>query len=184
MEILTPRLLLREFTPEDLPAFHAYQTDPRHTEFYGPEDLDPGLAEGLIERFLAWAAASPRQNYQLAIARRENPADVIGSCGIRLAGCEPGIGEFGLELAAEHWGHGVATEAALAILWFAFHDLGVREIRGATVTENTRVQRLVARLGFSKVETRTGPAWMHARGWSETVWALTAEAITGPATPG
>ena len=172
MEILTPRLLLREFTPGDLPAFLSYQADPRHTEFYGPEDLDPGLAAGLIERFIAWAAASPRQNYQLAIARRENPTEVIGSCGIRLEGCEPGIGEFGLELAAEHWGRGFASEASQAILRFAFADLGLREVRGVTVTQNTRVQRLVARLGFRKVEIRPGPPWMHDHGWSETVWAL------------
>lgn len=175
MEIVTPRLLLREFTPADLPAFLAYQADPCHTEFYGPEDLDPGLAEGLIDRFLAWAAASPRQNYQLAIAQREDPADLIGSCGIRLEGCEPGLGEFGLELAADHWGRGFASEAARAILRFAFDDLGVREVRGVTVSANSRVQRLVARLGFREVETRPGPNWMRARGWSEVVWGLDAE---------
>lgn len=172
MEILTPRLLLREFTPEDLPAFLAYQTDPRHTEFYGPEDLDPDLAAGLIERFISWASASPRQNYQLAIAQREDPTEVIGSCGVRLEGCEPGLGEFGLELAAEHWGRGFASEAARAILRFAFEDLGLREVRGVTVTQNVRVQRLVMRLGFRKAETQPGPPWMQARGWSETVWAL------------
>ncbi|HEV2845020.1 MAG TPA: GNAT family N-acetyltransferase, partial [Thermoanaerobaculia bacterium] len=166
------RLLLREFTPGDLPAFLAYQADPRYTEFYGPEDLDPGLAAGLIEKFIAWPGASPRRNYQLAIARRETPADIIGSCGVRLEGCEPGVGEFGLELAADHWGRGFASEAARAILQFAFDDLGVREVLGVTVTQNTRVQRLVARLGFRKVETRPGPPWMRARGWSETVWAL------------
>lgn len=175
MEILTPRLLLREFTAEDLPAFVAYQTDPRHTEFYGPEDLDLSLAAGLIKRFIAWAAASPRQNHQLAIAQWENPTQVIGTCGIRLEGCEPGMGEFGLELAAGHWGRGFATEAACAILRFAFDDLGVREVRGVTVTENIRVQRLVAQLGFRKVETRPGPSWMLSRGWSEVVWGLTAE---------
>jgi [ribosomal protein S5]-alanine N-acetyltransferase len=174
VEILTPRLLLREFASGDLPAFLSYQADPRHTEFYGPEDLAPGLAAGLIEKFIAWSGASPRRNYQLAIAQRETPADVIGSCGVRLEGCEPGIGGFGLELAAEHWGRGFANEAAQAILRFAFDDLGVREVLGVTVTQNTRVQRLVTRLGFQKVEIRPGPSWMHARGWSETVWALTA----------
>ena len=172
MEILTPRLLLREFTPGDLPAFLAYQTDPRQTEFYGPEDLDPGLAAGLIEKFIAWSDAFPRQNYQLAIAQRETPASIIGSCGVRLEGCEPGLGEFGLELAAEHWGRGFAGEAAQATLRFAFEDLCLREVRGVTVTQNTRVQRLITRLGFRKVETRPGPSWMRARGWSETVWAI------------
>jgi RimJ/RimL family protein N-acetyltransferase len=174
MEILTPRLVLREFTAEDLPVFLAYQSDPRSAEFYGPEDLDPSHARGLIQRFIDWAAASPRQNYQFAIVERGNVKETIGSCGIRLEGCDAGRAEFGLELAPAHWGCGFATEAARAILEFAFRDLGVQDVRGVTVTENARVQRLVARLGFTKVETRPGPAWMRARDWSETVWGLTA----------
>ena len=175
MEIVTPRLILREFSAMDLPALVANYTDPRSTEFYGPEDLDPEQAPRLIQLFLDWAAAAPRQNYQLAIARREAPAESIGNCGVRLEGCEAGLGEFGLELSPGHWGRGFATEAARAILAFAFHDLGVREVRGVTVTENTRVQRLVERLCFARVETRPGPAWMRSRGWSETVWGLTPE---------
>jgi [ribosomal protein S5]-alanine N-acetyltransferase len=175
MEILTPRLILREFTAGDLAAFLAYQADPRNAEFYSSEDLDPSHARGLIQRFIDWAAASPRQNYQFAIVERGNVKEAIGSCGIRLEGCDAGRAEFGLELAPAHWGRGFATEAARAILGFAFRDLGVQEVRGVTVTENNRVQRLVARLGFTQVETRPGPAWMRARGWSETVWGLTAE---------
>lgn len=175
MEIITPKLILREFTLEDIPAFQADYADPRHTEFYGPGDLDPDQALGLIQMFLDWAAASPRRNYQLAIVLREVPAAAIGTCGIRLEGCGAGRAEFGLQLSPEYWGRGFASEAARAILNLAFHDLGVREVHGVTVTENTRVQRLVTRLGFTRMETRPGPAWMQARGWSETVWGLSAE---------
>lgn len=117
----------------------------------------------------------PRRNYQLAIVRGDQ---VIGSCGIRMEGCEPGIAEyaeFGLELAPEHWGCGLASEAARAMLRFGFRDLGVREVRGETVTENTRVQRLVERLGFTRAGTRPGPEWMRERGWSQTEWQLAAE---------
>ena len=176
MEILTPRLLLRDFTAADLPAFLTYQTDPRQAEFYGPDEVGPEQARGLFQRFLDWAAEVPRRNFQLAIAERDGSGEAIGSCGVRLQGCEPGTAEFGLEIASGHQGRGFATEAARAILAFAFDDLGVREVLGTTVTENDRVQRLVARLGFTKVETRPGPDWMRARGWSETVWRLTAPA--------
>lgn len=175
MEITTPRLILREFTQEDLPALLLYQADPRYSEFHGPEETGPDLAHKLIGMFLAWAAERPRQNYQLAIAQRDHPEEVIGSCGVRLQGCEAGGAEFGLELAPDHWGRGFAREAARAILEFAFRDLGVEEVRGITITENARVQRLVERLGFTRVETRPGPAWMQTRGWSETVWGITVE---------
>jgi [ribosomal protein S5]-alanine N-acetyltransferase len=175
VEIVTPRLILREFTPEDLPALLAHHADPRLHEFYGPEDLGEDLARDLVARFIRWAAESPRRNYQLAIARREDSSTSIGSCGVRLEGCEAGMAELGLQLAPDQWGRGFAAEAARAILNFGLHDLNLQEIHGVTVTENTRVQRLVDKLGFTRVETRPGPGWMRDRGWSETVWKINAE---------
>jgi len=175
MEIVTPRLLLRDFTPEDLPAFEAQQLDPRLAEFYGPEEVGADQARGLIDRFILWASEIPRENYQLAIAPIEDASRSIGTCGVRLAGCEAGGAEFGLQLAADSWGHGFATESARAILDFAFEGLGLREVHGVTVTENLRVQRLVARLGFTVAETRPGPDWMKDRGWSETVRRIGAD---------
>ena len=175
MEIVTPRLILREFTPEDLPALLAHHADPRAREFYGPEDLGTDLTRDLVARFIRWAAESPRRNYQLAISRLEDSKELIGSCGVRLEGCEAGTAELGLQLAPEHWGRGFATEAARAILDFGFRELGLQEIHGVTVTENTRIQRLVAKLGFTRMETRPGPGWMRDLGWSETVWKTNAE---------
>lgn len=175
LQIVTPRLVLRDFTLEDLPAYQAHQEDPRYTEFYGPGETGPHFTRSLVERFIQWAAEAPRRNYQLAAVLREGPGELIGSCGVRLHGCEPGQGEFGLGLAPKHWGRGFATEAAGAILDFGFRELGLQEIRGVTVTENARIQRLVTRLGFTREETIPGPDWMSARGWSQTVWRLRAE---------
>ena len=138
MEIRTARLTLREFTALDLPSLQAQLADPRHTEFYGPGETDAAFARDLLERFIRWAEESPRRNYQLAIALSETPNDSIGSCGIRQEGCEAGTAEFGLQLAVEHWGRGLATEAAQAMLRLAFEDLGLREVWGVTVTEKVR----------------------------------------------
>lgn len=174
MKIVTPRLILRDFRAEDLPAYLAGWEDPRHAEFYGPEEVGPDFARSLFNRFLDWAAERPRRNYQLAIVQKDR---LIGSCGVRMEGCEPGIAEFGLELAPESWGRGLASEAARAMLRFGFRDLGVREVRGETVTENVRVQRLVERLGFTRVGVKAGPDWMQDRGWTQTEWRLTTEEL-------
>jgi hypothetical protein len=48
MEIATPRLILHDFTAEDLSAFLAYQSDPRHAEFYGPQEIGPEHARSLL----------------------------------------------------------------------------------------------------------------------------------------
>lgn len=183
MELTTERLLLRDFTPGDRAALLAYQSDPRHNEFYGPEEGGTEQTLQLLDLFLRWQAELPRRNYQLAIVERGVSPDPIGSCGVRLQGYENGTAEFGLELAAPCWGRGLATEAARAILGFAFRDLGLRRIVGISVTENARVARLVTKLGFRSAGTRPGPDWMRARGWSKTEWVLTAEGWAGDPVP-
>ena len=174
MELVTRRLLLREFTEGDLPTLAAYQADPRYVEFW-PEEAPPANSRHLFDLFRRWADERPRRNYQLAVARLQSPHELIGNCGVRGQGLEDGVADFGIELAPSWWGHGYATEATRAILDFGFHQLGLLEVRGLSVTENARVARMVPRLGFTRLGTRPGPAWMQARGWSQTAWQLTRE---------
>ena len=172
MEIVTKRLLLREFVPDDAPAFTAYHADPRNAEFYSPVEAEPGHARELLRTFQRWAAERPRRNYQLAVAERPAPHEVIGCCGLRGEGLAAGVAEFGIEFAPHSWGYGYATEAARALLAFGFRELGLDEVRGVSVSANVRVVRLVRRLGFTAAGTRPGPAWMQARGWSQSAWEL------------
>jgi ribosomal-protein-alanine N-acetyltransferase len=172
MEIITERLLLREFVADDLPALAAYQADIRYGEFW-PEPAPPSQSQLLLDTFRSWAAERPRVNYQLAVAQTITPRKIIGTCGLRSHGSDATTAEFGMELAPESWGQGYATEAARAILNFGFRDLGLMDVRGVSVTENVRVTDLVSRLGFARFGSPTGPAWMGARGWSQTEWQLT-----------
>lgn len=180
MELITERLLLRDFTPEDRAALLAYQGDARYLEFYGPEEGGPESTAELLAMFLAWQAEEPRQNYQLAIVERAVSPAPIGCCGVRQKGFEAGVSEFGLELAPQCWGRGLASEAARGMLSFAFQDLGAREVLAVTVTQNDRVARLLERLGFRACGTREGPGWMLERGLSETEWRLSAAQWVNP----
>jgi RimJ/RimL family protein N-acetyltransferase len=100
---------------------------------------------------------------------------LIGCCGVRGERLEVGNAEFGIELDPRWWGRGVATEAARAILGFGFRELGLEEVRALSVTENSRLSRLVSKLGFAVLDRRPGPAWIAARGWSQTEWRLRRE---------
>ena len=170
MEIVTSRLVLREFTAADAAALAAYQADPRATEFYGPDDV--ATVPGLVERFVAWARESPRRNWQLAIAAREAPAEPLGSCGLRTLDLPRGVAELGVELAPTAWGRGYAREAARALVDWGFPALDLAEVCAVTVSANARVASLLRRLGFSAAATRPGPAWMTARGWHHVEWRL------------
>ncbi len=174
MEIVTERLRLREFTGGDLPVLVGYHADSRYGEFAGPDDPQADARE-LFRMFIRWADERPRRNYQLAVAERGQSGELLGCCGVRTGGFDAGRAEFGIELAPDWWRHGYATEAARAILEFGFHELGLQAIGAVSVTENAPVTRLAQRLGFRVVGRRPGPAWMEARGWSHTEWALTRE---------
>ena len=170
MEIITKRLLLREFTEGDLPGLVAYRADRQYAEF---DQAPDNHARELLTLFLRWAAEVPRRNYQLAIAPLGAPRELMGCCGLRGQGLDAGRAEFGIEVAPRWWGHGFATEAARALLRVGFRELELHEVRGVSVTQNTRVTSLVSRLGFVSVGSSDGPAWIATRGWSQTQWLLT-----------
>jgi ribosomal-protein-alanine N-acetyltransferase len=174
MEVATKRLLLREFTDADLAEMAAYQADSGYREFREKGQAEHRSLE-LLGLFRRWADERPRFNYQLAIARVENPETLIGNCGVRGKGLDPGTAEFGIELATRWWGNGYATEAASAILAFGFREIGLGQVQAVSVTENARVTRLLERLGFAVLSRCSGSAWMRSQGWTETRWQLARE---------
>jgi ribosomal-protein-alanine N-acetyltransferase len=57
--------------------------------------------------------------------------------------------EIGWRLARDAWGHGYATEAAVAVLNFAFTRAGLREPVSMTTPANVRSQRVMQRIGMT-----------------------------------
>ena len=77
--------------------------------------------------------------------------------------------ELGWALAREHWCHGYATEAALAVRDWARNDRGFDRLISLIEPANVRSQRLAERLGATPGETielfDNGPhvVWEHPR---------------------
>lgn len=173
MEMLTKRFLLRDFVPEDALAFEAYHADPRSHEFYRDDQVEPVHAKELLTLFSKWAAERPRRNYQLAIVLRDETQTLIGCCGLRSAGSEPGRAELGIEMAPAYWGrYGYAIEVMRSLIEFGFGELGLQEIYGGTVSANSRIARLVESFGATAV-IRATPEWMSAKGWRQIEWQVT-----------
>ncbi|MBD3884981.1 GNAT family N-acetyltransferase [Phormidium tenue FACHB-886] len=174
MEIVTKRFLLKDFTEDDQPAFSAYRADPRYAEFCTPEEVTPSYSRELLHLFSQWAAEHPRRNYQFAIIDRRDSQQLIGCGGLRGGGYSPDQAELGIELAPQFWGrYAYAIEVASALIEFGFGELGLNEIRGVSVSANSRVTRLAQRYGFVEIGSRPGADWMSERGWSQTEWQLT-----------
>jgi RimJ/RimL family protein N-acetyltransferase len=76
--------------------------------------------------------------------------NLIGFCGLRRADVVPEP-ELLFGLSEIHWGRGLATEAARAVLQYAISDLGLEAIGAATDVLNVRSIRVLDRLGMSQV---------------------------------
>jgi len=175
MVVKAGRLVLRDFREDDRPAFAAYQTDPRYARLYGFDPGDAARADALFDRFVGWARAVPRLNWQVGIFLRDGR--LCGCAGLRTDDAPAGAAILGIELTPDDWGrHGVAVDAVSALLGFGFGTLGLRTILGRTASGNTRVERLGRWFGAAPVASRPGPEWMAERGWREVDWALTRDA--------
>jgi RimJ/RimL family protein N-acetyltransferase len=173
MQIETRRFLIRDFAPDDAPAFLAYHADPRSSKFHGQDAVPPGA---LLTMFQDWATEHPRRNYQFAVVQRREPYSLVGCAGLRCAGLPSGQAEFGVELAPDYWGaYAYAVEIGRALLDFGFETLGLEVVVGSTVGGNSAVARLAEWFGAEIVATRPGPDWMLQGDWRSVDWRITRE---------
>jgi [ribosomal protein S5]-alanine N-acetyltransferase len=173
MQIVTARLVLRDFTADDAPAFVAYQSDPRYLALHAGGEANPCHARDLLQRFARWRDEVPRRHYQLGVFERVPAGALLGCAGLREVDDNHATAELGIELAPDRWGrYGLAVEIARALLDTGFARLELGEIRGVTASGNARAARLARWFGAEVVATRPGPDWMRARGWSEVEWRI------------
>ena len=71
----------------------------------------------------------------------------VGCCGLRPYD-EEGVLELGFHLRPAYWRQGYGSEAARAVIDYAFDVLGVRALVAGHHPQNEASRRLLARLGF------------------------------------
>src|SRR4051812_41074478 len=120
--IATDRLLLREFTDSDAADIVRFRGDPEVQKYNTDPMRDASEARGLIRTMGAWYVT--RQAIQWGITLHEENR-VIGICGIHDWSRRHRRAYVGYDLAREHWGRGLGTEAMAAVLRFAFNHLNL-----------------------------------------------------------
>ncbi len=147
-EITTPRLLLRPWRDADLPLFAQMNADPRVMEFF-PGLLTRAESDARVTKYREHVA---RHGFGWWAVEVVGVADFIGFVGLSIPSFEshftPCV-EIGWRLAYDHWGHGYATEAAMAAMDYAFQRLRRDEIVSFTVPANFRSRKVMERLGMS-----------------------------------
>jgi len=112
--------------------------------------------EGAAEAWIAGhaAAAERGEAIQLAIERREDGA-LVGAIGLEL---ERGHdrAELGYWVGVPYWGSGYATEAAAAVLRYAFEVERLNRVFAYHFTDNPASGRVLQKLGMTHEGTRRG----------------------------
>jgi RimJ/RimL family protein N-acetyltransferase len=123
-------------------------------------NADPEVREHLGPPLTAERAAAMARSFQDGLDRNGFgfwAAEVRGSGEfIGFTGLDPvddgmpftGV-EAGWRLARSAWGHGYATEAAMAALEYGFATVGLPEILAVTTTMNLRSQAVMRRIGMT-----------------------------------
>ncbi|WP_259239287.1 GNAT family N-acetyltransferase [Rheinheimera pacifica] len=145
LELLTPRLRLRQISVTDWPLFVRLHQEHDIIRYVFDE---PSLEE-ITAKFRvllpAWQAR-PRQWLCLIVCCITSGTP-LGTMAFIITDAKHNSAEFGYMFLPEHFGKGYATEALLATKQFAF-SLGLTQLQ-ATVTEgNTGSCRVLEKCGF------------------------------------
>lgn len=148
--IVTDRLLLRHPVTRDLPAIAAICGEwdvarrlARVPHPYGLEDARFFL-ERVVPNEWVWA---------LTLSTTD---PLFGTIGL-LPDIRVNAAELGYWLAPDAWGQGFATEAANAVVHFAFDTLQLSHLTSGHAEENPASSRVLKKIGFHETERTLQP---------------------------
>jgi ribosomal-protein-alanine N-acetyltransferase len=155
VRIETGRLLLRNFTHDDIEAFYELAQDP---EIYRtlPEDhpYDRREVREIIRYFLDCYPSNARGNvpkFALAITIRES-GQLIGDVGIGRFSRDSRRHEIFCFLGSQYWGEGYGSEAVGALLAYVREHRIVDTLVAAVVPTNVASARILQNIGFRPAE--------------------------------
>ena len=149
MEIGTERLLMRGWRESDLAPWAAMNADPEVRRYLGPL-LTSAQAEAWVLNF---QDDLERRGFGFWAVEVRASGAFIGFTGLGILDDEMPVAggvEIAWRLSRPAWGHGYATEAALAALGYGFGPIGLTEIVAVTMAQNRRSRAVMERIGMTR----------------------------------
>lgn len=144
----TPRLVLRELSIDDAPAANVYERDPEIARYQSHDPRTLAESEDYIRRVLEEEARSPRRLYDLAITLADGGV-YVGRAGFAIQSDERQA-MLWYVVAKDVQGRGLASEAARALVDFAFGELRLHRVFADVDPRNVASSRVLEKLGFRK----------------------------------
>lgn len=164
LPIITERLLVRAFSPNDAVALAAYRGKPEVARFQSWQEYSINQAHELIAEMESSSPDTKGKWFQFAIELQESAA-LIGDIGF-LNTDGAGKSWIGFSLDPHYWCRGFATEAVGAVIDY-YLDQGITTVWASTDPANLASRRLLRRLGFELIEENDEDAIYRRSGRSE-----------------
>ncbi|MBI3658948.1 GNAT family N-acetyltransferase [Candidatus Acetothermia bacterium] len=138
------RLGFRRWSDEDLELANGLWGDPEVTRWIG----GPFTEEQLKDRLAKEISTMKSHGLQYWPIFLLSTGEHIGCCGLRPYKPEERIFELGFHIRTAHWGKGYASEAARAVMKYAFTELRAQALFAGHHPHNEVSRRLLQKLGF------------------------------------
>ena len=144
----TPRLVLRPYRAEDWQHVHRYASIPDFSQYdvWGPNSVED--TKRFVADCIAHLGRNPVERYDLAIELKASGA-FLGGCTLKLSEEDPTQTFLGYAVDPIHQRNGYATEAAIALIHFAFEELGRSLVYALCDTRNTASRRVMEKAGMT-----------------------------------
>ncbi|MET9053751.1 GNAT family protein [Streptomyces bacillaris] len=147
----TARLRLRPFTATDADALFALHSSAEVMRYW---DSPVWTERARAQRFLTVCRTIEDEGSGVRLALdRSSDGAFVGWCALTRWNPEYRSASLGYCLDATVWGHGYATEAAHAVLRWAFDTLDLNRVQAETDTRNLASARVLEKVGFVREGT-------------------------------
>jgi RimJ/RimL family protein N-acetyltransferase len=168
----TSRLTLRPFVADDLDAMHAMRSDESVVRYLYEDRFSRDETRDLLERKMAGAAWSREGDWFSVAAVERASGLVVGDVALHRLSDRDRTAEIGFLFDPRHQGKGFATEAAHALLEWAFGAGGLHRVIGRTEARNVASARVLEKLGMRREAHFVENEWVKGEWQSELVYSM------------
>ena len=145
-QIATARLLLRPIAAADAPALFSMMSDPPTMRYWS---TPPWTAMPEADAFIHAAQTKSPDNLDVLFGIELRASGLlVGTCTLFDVIVPSRRAEVGYLLDRRHWGLGIMSEAATALLSYGFGALALNRVEADIDPRNLSSARLLERLGF------------------------------------
>ena len=153
----TERLVMRPFISSDESAAFNIMKDEELFK-YTPDEPWKSIEDAKeFIKLALWLYGLEHETFRHFFAITEkNSEKLIGICGVGGVEYDRTENEVFYHIGKEYWGKGYATEAAKAVLRYAFMQLGLDKVIGVVHPENIASCRVLEKIGLKSSGTISG----------------------------